>query len=266
MVVENQGVNADPANQQGVTQPATGTGDNAGVATGEGAVSQPATETTVSYDRFKEVNDRMKVAEESARNLQNQFMILQANQQRNPPTPTAQPSILAELGIAEDEPYIPTAQIPRIMRNIDERTARIVSQIVNSVQGEQTLKEMPDYGDVVGTNQFGNFVPSQHLTKVLQKKPYLAGVIARAGASPDTMRLAYNEVVNDPDYKQHKQLATMNPQQRINADVAARVTAANQQVMSSSAAGGGQVGKIDSISGMSDDQMRAHRSQASAKG
>lgn len=265
MAQEQTGVNVQAADAQGVTQPAIGTGDTGQAAAGHGAIVQPATEQTVPYDRFKEVNERMKAAEETARNLQTQFQILQANQQQPAPQ-TQQPNVLDELGISADEPYIPTTHIPRILKAIDERIANRVNQVVTGIQGEQTLKEMPDYGDVVGVNQYGNFVPSQHLTKVLQKKPYLAGVIARAGASPDTMRLAYNEVVNDPDYKQHKQRATLNPQQQLNADVAARVQAVNQQVLSSSAVSGGQVGKVDSVSGMSDDQIRAHRSQAGSKG
>lgn len=266
MAQEQTGVNnAQAADAHGVGQSATGTGDTGQSATGQGATVQPATEQTVPYERFREVNERMKIAEQKTNDLQQQFQLLQASQQRGQPTQTAQPSILEEFGISEDEPYIPTQHVPRILQAIDQRIANTVKQSISTIQGQQALTEMSDYADVVGKDGAYGFVPSEHLTKVLQKKPYLINVIRSAGFSPDTMRLAYNEVVNDPDYKQLKQYAAMTPQQRINAETAARVQQANQQVMSSSAVSAGQIGKVDAISTMSDDQVRQHRKMAALK-
>lgn len=227
--------------------------------------AQKGLESALAAERAKR-----QEAEVRAEHYEQMSQVLQANRPAEKPQPgqQAQPDILQQLGMADEEEYFQGSHVQQLIKHVDDRIFSAINHTVNAISGQQFLSEHGDYQQVVGsTDHSGNLIPTTHFTKVLQKKPWLSGVMGRLGGTPEAMRLAYDEVVNDPDYQNDKAREAMTPEQRLAADAATRVQAANQAALSASAAAsGGQLDKTAAISGMSEEQLRAHRDNMASQG
>lgn len=120
----------DNQNKEGVNnqvQPATeltGVSDEAAARQGVTEL-RPATEQSVPYDRFREVNEAKKAAEQRAANLEAQFALLQQAQQVTPP-PQSQQDVFAESGLGDDD--IPTVkQVRQFARTVEQKADQRVA-------------------------------------------------------------------------------------------------------------------------------------------
>lgn len=197
---------------QGVSQPATGDG-----------VAQVTTEKegqAVPYDRFKEVNDAKKVAEDaqkaaeaSVQTLADQMAIMQANQQQvvqapaQPLTPYDQAK--ADLGLVDEE-FITEADRSKIFARTTEIQNAQYQRQAQRQTNLQFAQTHSDYGDVVGRYIGNQFQPSPELTKILTEKPHLTATAfaSSEGAYKIVMeqreleKLQAQNVVNEEHLKQ----------------------------------------------------------------
>lgn len=217
-VVTGQGEQTDPTNQQ----PAE-----------EAAASQ---DKTVPYDRFKEVNDAKKAAEEQAAYAQRQLelMQMQANQtqqvQQTAPQSTMEQA-MAEMGMTAEDLY--GENIVKVNNRTRELDAAQTQQNQARFTNQQFIATHPDVNQVVGsvnpaTGQIMTVSPE--LYQILAKKQHLT-------AACTSVQAAYDIVMEQRELDELRkgQAVTKEHQVRTGVDVAT-------QPMGSSAAGGGGTG------------------------
>jgi hypothetical protein len=237
--------------QTGVGQPATG--DDVAQVTTEG---QDAEGQAVPYDRFKEVNDAKKAAEEQAQQLhqQNQAMaeqmrLMQANAQPTTPQKDLYTQVCDELGI--DDEIITREQQAKIFAKMQERTqaAQVQSQFVS---------QHPDFNEVVGIVGAAGLQPSEPLKRALQKDPTLARQIQTPFGAQAAYRAAKVEQLLMQ--REQAQSQTTNAQEELNEQVrnAERVGSA------SSVGGSGQINRQSQILNMSKEEFDAYDEQVRA--
>lgn len=155
-----------PGQQQGVTE------------------SQPAPEQTVPYDRFKEVNEAKKAAEQENANLRAQFSLLQQTVSAPPPQPQSR-DIVAELESTDGEEFVQVKQLKPLVQQFRQT----IAATQQAAAREGFVKSKADYGELVGSvNPFGQFVPSEHFQKVLAADPELVQELGNPATAP---RIAY---------------------------------------------------------------------------
>ncbi len=121
-------------------------GQTEGQVAGEGQVEgAEKTPETVPYDRFKEVNDKLKASEEREQTLSQQVAVIQANM----PTPGQRPQpdpfdIYKKVGL-EDPEDIPTVEQSRKIN------AYFQSQTDAKLAEIRFLQEHPDFTELIGT-------------------------------------------------------------------------------------------------------------------
>lgn len=234
--------------QTGVNTPvqpaAEPTGDTGQLATGQGVTEpQPAPETQpVPYERFREVNEAKKAAEQRAANLETQFMLLQQAQQVAAPAQAGQSDIFDTPG----EDYEPITRAEA--RKIVERTERKAEQRTAAVQQmsarEQFIKSKPDYETLVGTVDFaGRFVPSEHFQKVVAADPELAYECSNPLTGP---RIAYRAA---KAFKAEQDLAQAR-QQSNQRDINQQVNLRTNPLPASAVGGGGAIQRGSELLGL----------------
>lgn len=222
---------------QPVTEP---TGDTGQFASGQGVIeNQPAPDQNqaVPYERFREVNEAKKVAEQEAANLRAQFSLLQ--QAPVAPQPQVPSDIFAEAGLGDDD--IPTVkQVRHYARTIEQRGAAIQQFSAR----DQFVNSKADYEEVVGTKpSAGGFVPSAHFAKVLQADPELMHELTNPITAP---RIAYRAA---KAFKAQQELAEAR-QQTNQRDINQQVNLRTNPLPASAVGGGGAVQRGSELLGL----------------
>ncbi len=228
IVTETQDANKD----QVVTDP----GENAGAANQQGEENAQNQDKTVPYDRFKEVNDQKKEAEEGRLFAERQLELIQANmqgqQQVQQPSQAAQTTLdqaMLNCGVTADDMF-GEAQV-RVF-NEKSRLDGLNAQAMQSVNANmQFVNSHPDFTQVVGsvnlaTGQLMSVTPE--VTALLQKQPSLASASFQEG---------YNAVLQQRRLKEleGKDIANQEHLNRQGVDTASLP-------LGGSAAGGGGAG------------------------
>ncbi len=228
-------------NATGVNTPvqpaAEPTGDIGQLATGQSVTApQPAPETqAVPYERFREVNEAKKVAEQEAANLRAQFSLLQQSIPA-PVQPQQGPAdIFAEAGLGDDD--IPTvAHVRRYARAVEQRADQRVAATQQMTARDHFVGSATDYVTLVGTDgPGGQFVPSEHFLKVLTADPNLA--MEFGGNRAANARIAYRAA---RAFKLEEELSTIKGaanQQQVDNKVALRTG----PIPASAVGGGGAI-------------------------
>lgn len=258
--------------QVGVSQPtpdAVPQGDNVQLAPEQTSVSQPATDEkgAVPYERFAEINKRMKDAESRAE--RNEFIMQQilSAQQNSQAQPQQQPNYfeqaILELGL-QNEPVLDSSQQAKVYQLATQKQTQVQQQqIARAMQVQSFIAQHNDYAQVVGSADpvTGNFIPSEPLMKYLQKNPQMATVFQ---SSPMAHVIAYETIKNSPEYK----AATETAESKAAREAAAVIAQANKQnkmASISAVAGGGVLDKVTKIKSMSDAEFRAYKESIMAR-
>jgi hypothetical protein len=230
----------DVNNTQVVTEQTDANTEQVVTAPGEVTESAPQTEEnldkTVPYDRFKEVNDQKKEAEEGRLFAERQLELMQANiqgqqqvQQTQQAGSTYEQAML-DVGITADDLYDGSNMVK--VQNRKEQLDNANQQAQQSAMANnQFIASHPDFAQVVGsvnpaTGQLMSL--TQEATMLIQNKPYLASA---------TFQGAYDAILQERELKQLKSKAAVNTEHlnRTGVDTAT-------QPLGGSAAGGGGAG------------------------
>lgn len=184
----------------------------------------------VPYDRFKEVNDRMKAAEQQAAQLQ-QFMM----QQQQPQQPQGDPfqQFIEQQGIGQDGFVSPDD-----LRKVGQFFQQQQQQTLQQQQQETWLAAHPDYVGVV-TTPTGQ--PSEQLMNAIKNDPAL-GVSLKRNWDPV---LAYHAAKAYTPTQ-----PSVNPVQQIKSGQVA------PQGISAATGGGGQTDTATMVQGMSNEEFQ----------
>lgn len=249
-------VKEDVNNAQVVTETEDANKEQVVVASGENtdSTNQQATEEavagqekTVPYDRFKEVNDQKKAAEEQVAYAQRQIDLMQQNQQAQQTQQVQKSSsqqALDSLGITADDLYGDNIVKYQEAVNQIENSNRQQGQVV--MESQNFLMSHPDANQVVGsvnlaTGQIMN--PSAELLGILAKKPHLAAACTPQGA--------YDIVM------QERKMAEFEKTQTIATEQITRQKVDNATLpLGGSAAGGGSMGAASNTGLMTREQQR----------
>jgi len=237
---------------QGVTDPQ--------LATGKGEPTPPATETekSVPYDRFKEVNDAKRAAEERNQFYEEQLRAMQS-QQLPQQAAQQQPDLLADLGVDPDDIYTPEG-VRKLVGGVDRLVNQRVRQATQQMEQQQFFTSHPDFGELVGTSVGGRFVPSETWRQIQRENPTLAHAIE---SSPNASVIAYEHAKR---VRQAQPPADTTGRQLVN-QVRQMSGATTQGVPSiTQAVGSGTMDKISQIKGMTDAQFEAYKDQIKARG
>lgn len=224
VVTETEDANKD--------QVVTGSGESTEVTNQQSEKDAQTQDKTVPYDRFKEVNDQKKTAEENAAYAQRQLEIIQASQQTQQQAQQAQTTLdqaMINCGVVADDMF-GEAQV----RVFNEKS-RLDGILMQQVQGQnanlQFINSHSDFSQVVGSVNLatGQIIAwSNEALTLLQKKPYLANASAQG---------IYDEVIQARRFSELESKAAVNQEHlnRTGADTAS-------QPLGGSAAGGGASG------------------------
>jgi hypothetical protein len=218
----------------------------------QGEKTQPATENTIPYDRFKEVNDAKKAAEQ-----ERDFLRSQMSMQPQHQPATLYDQVVTELGL-KDEPF-----------HTPEMTGQIFNKMFQYISVNQEaaafVSSHPDYSEVVGTldPSTGQFKPAAALQRVISKNPSLAKAVF---SSPYSRQLAYQLASSDPEYIASQKKSGITETDRAAADAKAAIEAAQRQAsISAAATGGGNLDKAAVVSNMSKEEFAEYKAKIIAK-
>lgn len=252
-----------PENDENIEQPVTVPNETGQVVQGQGETVEPATqqvtenieqnqEKTVPYDRFKEVNDKKKEAEEKAAYAQRQLELLQAQQAgQQTAQPATQPKTsmeqaMLEHGVTADELYGDV--MIKVMARKDQIDNAIRQQQNTVFANQQFIATHPDVSEVVGSVNPATgaiMTNSPELAAILAKKPYLVGACT-------TVQAVYEIVI------QERKFAEFEKKEAANTEHQTRQGVDNStQPMGASAAGGGASGEPQNQKLMSREQVDA---------
>ncbi len=226
------------------------------VAPGEGETTPSATETeqAVPYNRFKEVNDAKKAAEDQAQLLANQLRMMQ--QQQMQPAQQRQPDLAAELGITQDDLYTEDG-IQKLLGGVNQLVQRQVQAAQQQMSQQQYFAAHPDFGELVGTSSGGQFIPSETWRQIQRQNPTLAQAIE---SSPQAPVLAY-------EYAKSYRATQPSAAQRIVAQAKQMAAPSGPAPPSiTQAVGSGSMDKVSQIHNMTQDQFTAWKEQIKARG
>lgn len=219
-------------------------GDTGQPATGQGVTEpQPATETqAVPYDRFREVNEAKKAAEQENANLRAQFSLLQ-QAVTPPPQPQGPQDVFAEANLQDDD--IPTVkQVRRFAETVEHRAAQRTVAVQQFSARDQFVNSKTDYEQLVGTKPVaGNFVASAHFQQVLAADPDLMQELSNPVTAP---RIAYRAAKAFKLQQELNQARQQSNQREINQQVNQRTN----PLPASAAGGGGAVQRGSELLGL----------------
>lgn len=199
-------------------------------------------EKDIPYSKFKKEIDAKKVAEaaqqaaeQQTEQARNQLAALQAQQQAPQARKTNYERALQETGL-DGEEYLTQEQRIRVEGCKEQLDVAAINQQNAVIASQQFVQSHSDYGVAVGyTDQFGQFMPSAELNKILTENPHLRGSCATAQG-------AYKVVMD------HREVA------KLREDVSALTEQQGQQEiddnlapMGSSAAGGGGGSRVKGL-------------------
>ena len=225
----------DVNNTQAVTEPEDA--DKEQVVTAPGETIDPANQTeenqAVPYERFKEVNDQKKAAEEQTMQAQRDNDLLRAQmqgQQMAQPQQIAQTTLdqaMINCGVTADDMY-GEAQV-RVFNEKSRLDSTLQQQQMATNENMQFINSHPDFSQVVGsvnpaTGQIISW--SQEALKLGQEQPWLQNASAQG---------MYQAIIQARELAEFKSKAEVN-QEHLNRQ---GVNIASQPLGGSAAGGGG---------------------------
>lgn len=214
-VVTDPDVNTEVVNQQATEQ------------------AEANQEQAVPYERFKEVNEAKKAAEEQAAHAQRQLDLIQMNAQQAQQVQTAPKSTsqqaLDSLGITADDLF--GENVVKYQEAVNQLNNAQVQQNNAAMQTQEFMMTHPDIANVIGsvnpmTGQIMQTTPE--LMALVAKKPYLRQ------ASVQDLYLA---VQDERKFSEYEKTATIQKEHQKRTGVKIET-----QPLSGSAAGGGGAG------------------------
>jgi len=205
-----------------------------------GQPDEPQAQGPIPYERFKEVNDRLKAAEQQNMQMQ-QFLYQQSQQQQPPQGQQADPlhQFMEQQGIGSDV-YLTKDDLTKFFGFIQQQNQRQVE----TAQMEQWLAARPEFSEVV-TSPTGQL--SEHLANAIKADPILAMQLRKQW---DPVKAFYAAKAMASKSQQSPGASTRNVVDQIRSGQ--RVP----QGISAATGGGGQVDQATSIAGMSQDQFQ----------
>lgn len=199
----------------------------------------------IPYERFAEVNNKVKELEQQVQLAQQQIALYQANMQQQAQQPPQQlPNFYDGL---EDDDVMTVAEAKKA-------THAMVQQFSSAINELQFLVQHPDYHQLVGTpQQLG-----EPLKQAILKNPQIMMEIRQ---SPNPMLTAYN-------YAKMAQAVMNNQQaqQQINPAAAAAIQAATRPGSASMVANGGAFNAASRFAAMSDEEFARFEAEILSRG
>lgn len=199
----------------------------------------------IPYERFQEVNNKVKELEQQVQLAQQQIALYQANMQQQAQQPPQQlPNFYDGL---EDDDVMTVAEAKKA-------TQAMVQQFSSAINELQFLVQHPDYHQLVGTpQQLG-----EPLKQAILKNPQIMTEIRH---SPNPMLTAYN-------YAKMAQAVMNNQQaqQQINPAAAAAIQAATRPGSASMVANGGAFNAANRFASMSDEEFARFEAEILSRG
>ena len=199
----------------------------------------------IPYERFQEVNNKVKELEQQVQLAQQQIALYQANMQQQAQQPPQQlPNFYDGL---EDDDVMTVAEAKKA-------TQAMVQQFSSAINELQFLVQHPDYHQLVGTpQQLG-----EPLKQAILKNPQIMMEIRQ---SPNPMLTAYN-------YAKMAQAVMNNQQaqQQINPAAAAAIQAATRPGSASMVANGGAFNAANRFAAMSDEEFARFEAEILSRG
>jgi len=217
----------------------------------------------VPYERFTEINERMKQAEERARQYE-QYLL---NQQQQPQQPQqqqqGQPSqqdVLAQAGLQPEDLYTQEGlqRYTNTLMQMSQQTARsMVQEVRNEFAAMMNQSKVPDLGTVVGMRNpvTGQFQYGQALQTYINAHPDQAQAVAYMAQLPQTQTIVYQLITNDPAFQaQRQQQTTQQVQQQVQQ-------INNRPVSASELSQAGNLDEVEVRKNWTDAQVAAHVEQ-----
>lgn len=194
----------------------------------------------IPYERFAEVNNKVKELEQQVQLAQQQIALYQANMQQQAQAQRPQmPNFYEGL---EDDDVMTVAEAKKA-------TQAMVQQFSSAINELQFLVQHPDYHQLVGTpQQLG-----EPLKQAILKNPQIMMEIRQ---SPNPMLTAYN----------YAKMASMQQQTTVNPAAAAAIQAATRPGSASMVANGGAFNAASRFAAMSDEEFARFEAEILSRG
>ncbi len=233
---------------------------------GQSQQQQQAPES-IPYERFTEVNNKVKELEQQVQMSQQQLALYQANMQ-NPQDQQQQQKQLPDFyeGLEEDDVMT--------VAEAKKATQAMVQQFSSAINEVQFLVQHPDYNEIVGSPQ----KLGEPLKQAILKNPQIMTEIRH---SPNPMLTAYNyakmaqsglsdnQQQPNPAFQngQAQQLNTGNQQQpQVNPAAAAAINSATRPGSASMAGTNGGFNAANRFATMSDEEFAAYEAKILSQG
>lgn len=253
-----EGVNQEAAPDKSVQTQEAGVQQSEASAQGTEQVLADGTQADkpVEYNRFKEVNDAKKAAEERIGQLEQYVRLQQANppqqqaQQQQPQSVTLQ--VMKELDI-DPEDIMTGQQQAQVNDEVTRRTAAVTQ---SQFQVQSFIASKPDFAQVVGIVDplTGQFIYAQPMLRVFQTNPGIMQALQSAGAGG--FQLAYKIASQDPTYMAEVAKATANPVVAASEKANQVIQNANSMTSVSAVAGAGTLDRKAAILALSDEEFK----------
>lgn len=239
---ENNDVNIEQpvtAPDANIEQPVIAQGENTDLTNQTAENSAENQDKTVPYDRFKEVNDQKKLAEEQAAYAQRQLELYQAQSQQQaqqtqkPVAGSTYEQAMMDLGLTADDLY-DGQNIVKINNRKAKLDAALNQQQTAIMANQQFLATHPDVSQVVGSvNPMNGHIMtrSPELNHILTLKPHLAGACT-------TLQATHDIVMQERKLAEYEKTAAVS-KEHLNRQGVDTTT----QPLGGSAAGGGGAGE-----------------------
>lgn len=194
----------------------------------------------IPYERFAEVNNKVKELEQQVQLAQQQIALYQANMQQQAQQPPQQlPNFYDGL---DDDDVMTVAEAKKA-------TQAMVQQFASAINELQFLVQHPDYHQLVGTpQQLG-----EPLKQAILKNPQIMMEIRQ---SPNPMLTAYN----------YAKMASMQQQTTVNPAAAAAIQAATRPGSASMVGTNGGFNAANRFASMSDEEFARFEAEILSRG
>ena len=214
---------------------------------------QQQTPEAIPYERFAEVNDKVKDLEQKVQMSQQQLALYQANMQQ--PQQQQQPETPDFYDGLDDDDIMTVAQAK-------QATEAMTQKFQSSLSELQFMVQHPDYHDVVGTPQ--NL--GEPLKNAITQNPQ---IMTEIRSSPNPMLTAYNyaKMVQKTEQPQtNPAFAQQQVKQQTNPEAQAAINAATKPGSASMAGGGSGFNQANLFANMSDDEFAKYEAEVLSKG
>ncbi len=237
--VQQTGVNDVPAAEEQVNQ-------NQGQQAAPQANQPQAPPQSIPYERFQEVNNKVKELEQQVQLSRQQIALYQANMQ-NAQAQQPQQQVPNFYEGLEDDDVMTVAEAKKA-------TQAMVQQFSSAINELQFLVQHPDYHQLVGTpQQLG-----EPLKQAILKNPQ---IMTEIRYSPNPMLTAYN-------YAKMAQMSMQDgkqQQQQPNQTAAAAIQAASRPGSVSMVANRGALNAANRFAAMSDEEFAKYEAEVLSK-